>query len=97
VQVVVAEQGVDAAFARFRQRLHAAQRAQGIGAAVDQVADEQDARARPRGRADLFQQQAGFMGASLQVADYIGFHLAHIRFCRIDTNGFPQVSCGGPD
>jgi hypothetical protein len=44
VQVVVAEQGIDAAAAGFGQRLHAPQRGQRFGAAVDQVADEQDAR-----------------------------------------------------
>ncbi len=76
VQVVVAEQGLDAAAAGFRQRLHAPQGQQRFRATVDQVADEEDARivALPAIERDLLEQGFGFVGATLQVANDIGFH-----------------------
>jgi hypothetical protein len=76
VQVVVAEQGLDPAAAGFRQRLHVPQGRQRFRPAIDQVANKEDARFLHRRRVggDTFQQQAGFMGAPLQVANHIGFH-----------------------
>lgn len=82
VQVVVAEQGFDAAGVRFGQRLHAAQCGQRIRATVDQVADEKDARLRIavalRILGDACDQELGFMGTALQVADGIGSHVVLI-------------------
>jgi hypothetical protein len=83
VQVVVAEQRFDAAGMRVGQRLHAAQRGERIRTAVDQVADEEYARRRIAMLAgvvdDAFDQELGFVGTALQVADGVGSHVVLIE------------------
>jgi hypothetical protein len=74
MQVVVAEQGLDAAFARFAQGGDAAQRFERGRPAVDQVADKDDGGRAAGIFGDALEQDLGFVAASLQVADGVGFH-----------------------
>ena len=75
VQVVVAEQGIDPSAARFVERLHAPQRHERFGTAVDQVADKEDACVAACNKRDAVEQQLRFMRAALEVANGVGGHI----------------------
>jgi hypothetical protein len=74
MQVVVAQQRLDAPVAFRLQPLQVAQGLQRSGAAVDQVAHEQDAGIPTGIDGNLVDQEPGFMRAALQVANHISSH-----------------------
>jgi hypothetical protein len=78
VQVVVAQQAGGAAL----QVAQAAQHAQGIGAAVDQVAQQVEMIAG-RGKVQFGQQPFEGVAAALEVADEVVHHTILLRSCPI--------------
>ncbi len=74
VQVVIAQHCIDAPAACLRQVGHLAQRGQRFGAAVDQVADKDNAGGPGSVVGNPVEQDLRFVRAALQVAYDVGFH-----------------------